>query len=65
MLLDPEFVLRITDVTPVFIEAHRHLAATPPDVDAAVAALWSEGREEQMHVPLELRVVLKMDESLG
>lgn len=60
-LLDPEFVLRITDVTAAFTRAHEHLAASPPDVDAACAALWPDRREVQMFVPPELRRRLEMD----
>lgn len=60
-LLDPEFVLRITDVTLAFAKAHEHLSASPPDVDAACAALWPDRREERMLVPFELRERLQMD----
>mmetsp|Transcript_49435 Transcript_49435/g.92694 ORF Transcript_49435/g.92694 Transcript_49435/m.92694 type:complete len:273 (-) Transcript_49435:58-876(-) len=61
MLLDPSFVLRITDVTSDFQRAHEALSASPPDNAAAVAALWPERQEERVLVPLELRKLLHMD----
>merc|ERR1711879_950844 len=59
-LLNPRFVLNITDVTEVFRAAHTALTATPPDVGAACALLWSNEQEEHMSVPPELRDVLHM-----
>lgn len=63
--LDPEFVLRITDVTASFKQAHQALTASPPDIQAATAALWPERRppqqEEHMLVPHRLREALHMD----
>merc|ERR1712139_41386 len=59
--LDPEFVLRITDVTESFKQAHRLLTATPPDVRGAAEALWPDQQECHMLVPLRLREVLNMD----
>lgn len=61
MLGDPDFVLRITDVTEDFRKAHAALSAETPDLAAAEAALWPEQKEERMEVPPELREVLKMD----
>jgi len=60
-LLDPEFVLKITDVTESFRRAHQALTASPPDVETATAELWPERQEVAMLVPLELRKVLAMD----
>jgi len=60
-LLDPAFLLQITDVTPAFVAAFEALTASPPNVEAAVDALWCEGEECQMQVPAELRVALEMD----
>merc|ERR1719469_837272 len=59
--LDPTFVLKITDVTASFRQAHVALTASPPDLRAATAALWPEWQEERMLVPLNLRAVLSMD----
>jgi len=59
MLLDPTFVLRITDVTEDFREAASKLAAN--DKTAAAAALWRHGAERPMEVPAPLRAVLGMD----
>jgi len=62
MLLDPSFVLKITDVTDDFRRAHAALSASPPDTAAAVAALWPSCQEERMIVPLDLRQILQMDQ---
>jgi len=59
-LLDPGFVLNITDVTDDFRQAHRALAACPPDMPAACAALWPDRQEEYMDVPLDVLNLLKM-----
>jgi len=61
MLLDPSFVLKITDVTKDFQSAHAALSATPPDTAAAVAALWPHQQEKHMKVPFEIRDLLQMD----
>lgn len=60
-LLDPSFVLKITDVTHDFQRAHAALSASPADTAAAVAALWPNRPEERMLVPFELRDRLQMD----
>jgi len=60
-LLDPRFVLQITDVTAAFASARQALVAEPPDVQAAAAALWPEAQEQQMNVPGDLRKLLRMD----
>lgn len=60
-LLDPAFLLKITDVTPAFRAAGEALSASPPDVQAAEAALWPSWAEAEMEVPKALRAVLKMD----
>lgn len=57
-LLDPTFLLRITDVTPSFARAAEALVAG--DVAAAAAALWPAEQEQEMEVPTELRAVLEM-----
>lgn len=62
MLLDPTFVLQITDVTDTFRKAHAWLADPMPDVDKAVGELWPREQEVRMMVPLKLRSVLRMDE---
>ena len=59
-LLDPAFVLRISDVTSSFRQAGALLAAG--DESGARAALWPETPEAPMVVPVDLRAVLKMDE---
>ena len=59
-LLDPAFVLRISDVTCSFRQAGALLAAG--DESGARAALWPETPEAPMAVPVDLRAVLKMDE---
>lgn len=59
-LLDPEFVLKITDVTADFRAAHRALSSN--DLPAAAAALWPRRHEEYMDVPPELREVLQMSD---
>merc|ERR1712187_199732 len=59
--LDPDFVLKITDVTESFKQAHQALTACPPDVCAATKALWPERHEEHMPVPQQLREVLGMN----
>ena len=59
-LLDPAFVLRISDVTSSFRQASALLAAG--DESGARAALWPETPEAPMVVPVDLRAVLKMDE---
>ena len=59
-LLDPAFVLRISDVTSSFRQAGALLAAG--DESGARAALWPETPEAPMVVPGDLRAVLKMDE---
>ena len=61
-LLDPEFVLRITDVTDRFTACGRALAAG--DRDAAAAALWPEGEQERLveTVPQALQAALGMQE---
>eukprot|EP00927_Polykrikos_kofoidii_P059296 TRINITY_DN54487_c0_g1_i1.p1 TRINITY_DN54487_c0_g1~~TRINITY_DN54487_c0_g1_i1.p1 ORF type:complete len:261 (-),score=34.13 TRINITY_DN54487_c0_g1_i1:102-884(-) len=61
MLLDPRFVLKITDVTKSFQQAHRELTKSPPDVRAAAAALWPTRQEEHMPVPIEVQDVLQMN----
>jgi len=58
--LDPEFVLKISDVTESFRRAHAALTASPPDVGAAAALLWPGQQERRMLVPLKLREVLNM-----
>lgn len=60
-LLDPDFVLRITDVTEDFRRAHAALTASPPNTAAAAAALWPDRQEERMLVPAELRDLLQMN----
>lgn len=62
MLLDPSFVLKITDVTDDFQRAHAALSASPPDIAAAVKALWPHRQETTMVVPSELRDILHMDD---
>lgn len=57
-LLDPNFVLRITDVTAQFRAAAKALVAG--DVDAAAAALWPSAQEQEMDISSELRAVLDM-----
>merc|ERR1712032_70764 len=59
--LNPEFVLKITDVTTSFIQAYQDLTASPPNIQAATAALWPDRQEEHMIVPHKLRDVLHMD----
>lgn len=59
-LLDPEFLLRISDATAAFVAAGRALSASPPDVKAAAAALWPYQQERVMPVSPELRSVLGM-----
>merc|ERR1712185_205413 len=61
MLLDPRFVLKITDVTEDFRAAHAALSSNPPDTQAAIAALWPHQQEERMIVPWMLRDLLQMD----
>lgn len=63
-LLNPAFVLRITDVTESFRRAHDALTASPPDVHAAAAALWPKAQEQHMTVPKRLREVLGMDKPM-
>lgn len=58
-LLDPELVLKITDVTPAFVQACEALEAGR--VDEAADALWPSRAEEEMCIPPELREVLQMD----
>lgn len=58
-LLDPAFVLRISDVTSDFREAAAALSAN--EIDAARAALWRHGTERVMEVDAVLREVLGMD----
>lgn len=65
MLLDPSFVLKITDVTEDFQRAHTSLAASPPNTAVAVAALWPHQQEERMIVPFDLRDLLQMDAPCG
>mmetsp|Transcript_46700 Transcript_46700/g.111065 ORF Transcript_46700/g.111065 Transcript_46700/m.111065 type:complete len:269 (+) Transcript_46700:47-853(+) len=61
-LLDPEVVTSITDVTESFRTAGQALQATPPDLEAAAAALWPEGMDEsELEIPAALREVLQMD----
>lgn len=60
-LLDPSFVLKITDVTADFQRAHAALTAPHPDHAAAGAALWPHRQEERVLMPLELRELLQMD----
>jgi len=59
--LNPKFVLKITDVTASFQKAHRALSASPPDLQAAVAALWPGEQEKHMEIPQKLREALHMD----
>eukprot|EP00440_Ansanella_granifera_P021127 gb/GFBE01022940.1/.p1 GENE.gb/GFBE01022940.1/~~gb/GFBE01022940.1/.p1 ORF type:complete len:244 (+),score=54.22 gb/GFBE01022940.1/:1-732(+) len=59
-LLDPSFLIKITDVTEDFRAAYRALTASPPNLDAARAALWP-CPEAQLPVPGELKRVLQMD----
>jgi hypothetical protein len=61
MLLDPGFVLKITDVTDDFQRAHAALSARHPNTAAAVAALWPDRQETLMIVPYEVRDGLQMD----
>lgn len=62
MLLDPTFVRRITDVTQDFQNAHAALNASPPNIRAAVEALWpGQQQEERMIVPFDIRERLGMD----
>lgn len=58
-LLDPAFVLRISDVTSDFREAAVRLAAG--DSRGAAEALWPEQPERPVAVPAALRQVLAMD----
>lgn len=60
-LLDPEVVLRISDVTDRFREAHTML--DEGNVRAAAAALWPTDVETAIEVPGELRSVLSMDQT--
>lgn len=59
-LLDPSFLIEITDVTPDFRAAYQALTSSPPDLDAARAALWPRP-EVKLPVSGELRRVLQMD----
>lgn len=59
-LLDPAFVLKITDVTASFRQAHAALSSSPPDFRGACAALWPDRQEEYVDVPPELFAVLRM-----
>jgi len=58
--LDPSFVLQITDVTQAFRQAHQALVSSPPDLQAAAAALWPAQQEAPLFVPHDLREVLHM-----
>ena len=58
-LLDPELVLKITDVTPDFRNALS--ALQNGNVEEANSALWPDGiTEETVHLPLKLMKVLGM-----
>ena len=59
MLLDPSFVIRISDVTQDFRQAAILLRAN--DKDAAAETLWRNGPERPMKIPEEIRVVLGMN----
>ena len=59
MLLDPNFVLKITDVTPQFRSAAAALKAG--DTRTAAEALWPRAQERLMSVPAALAKVLKME----
>lgn len=61
LLLSPEFVVRISDVTTDFRAAADALA--DGDVDRATKSLWRHRRESRVDVPPELRVALRMDDT--
>lgn len=59
MLLDPKFVLKISDVTEDFQKAYAALCEK--DMDSAVRTLWPQRKETRMVVPLDVRDILQMD----
>mmetsp|Transcript_56365 Transcript_56365/g.119951 ORF Transcript_56365/g.119951 Transcript_56365/m.119951 type:complete len:237 (-) Transcript_56365:308-1018(-) len=61
VLLDPAFVLQITDVTAQFRQAVQSLERG--DLEAAREALFSAGEERPLEVSDELREILRMDVS--
>mmetsp|Transcript_31589 Transcript_31589/g.80433 ORF Transcript_31589/g.80433 Transcript_31589/m.80433 type:complete len:297 (-) Transcript_31589:54-944(-) len=60
-LLDPTFVLRISDVTEEFRSAAALLRAG--DVPAAEAALWPGAKERAVAVPADVRRILDMGDA--
>uniref|UniRef100_A0A7S0JBX1 Uncharacterized protein n=1 Tax=Calcidiscus leptoporus TaxID=127549 RepID=A0A7S0JBX1_9EUKA len=61
LLLDPAFVLRISDVTPNFRQAAALLAAG--DASSASKALWPQQPELPMQLPVALHSMLGMAEA--
>jgi hypothetical protein len=63
LLLDPSFVIRITDVTERFVAAGKNLSDNG-DADAARACLWPdpESQEVTLDVPADIRAALGMDD---
>ena len=59
LLLDPNFVIRITDMTERFVAAGKHLSANG-DAEAARACLWPEPESQEVTLdPLTSQPILE------